>query len=44
MTVEYTLLALAVPALLAAAGFAVWTHLRTRRMLKLYPRKWTQWI
>ena len=33
MTVEYTLLALAVPALLAAAGFAVWTHLRTRRML-----------
>ena len=29
MTVEYTLLALAVPALLAAAGFAVWT----RRML-----------
>ena len=33
MTVEYTLLALAVPALLAAAGFAVWTRLRTRRML-----------
>ena len=33
MTVEYPLLALAVPALLAAAGFAVWTRLRTRRML-----------
>ena len=33
MTVEYTLLALAVPALLAAAGFAVWTRLPTRRML-----------
>ena len=30
---EYPLLALAVPALLAAAGFAVWTRLRTRRML-----------
>ena len=33
MTVEYSLLALAVPALLAAIGIAVWTHLRARRML-----------
>ena len=32
MTVEYTLLALAVPALLAAAGFAVWARPRTPRM------------
>ena len=28
MTVEYGLLALAVLALLAAAGIALWTHLR----------------
>ena len=33
MTVEYSLLALAVLALLAAIGIAVWTHLRARRML-----------
>lgn len=33
MTVEYGLLALAVLALLAAIGIAVWTHLRARRML-----------
>ena len=33
MTVEYGLLALAVLALLAAAGIALWTHLRSRRML-----------
>lgn len=33
MTVEYSLLALAVLALLAAIGIAVWTHLRAHRML-----------
>ena len=38
MTVEYGLLALAVLALLAAAGIALWTHLRSRRMLDTLDR------
>ena len=38
MTVEYGLLALAVLALLAAAGIALWTHLRSRRMLNTLDR------
>ena len=38
MTVEYCLLALAVLALLAAAGIALWTHLRARRMLDTLDR------
>lgn len=38
MTVEYSLLALAVLALLAAAGIALWTHLRSRRMLDTLDR------
>ena len=38
MTVEYGLLALAVLALLAAAGIALWTHLRSRRMLDILDR------
>lgn len=38
MTAEYGLLALAVLALLAAAGIALWTHLRSRRMLDTLDR------
>ena len=38
MTVEYGLLALAVLALLAAAGIALWPHLRSRRMLDTLDR------
>ena len=38
MTVEYGLLALAVLALLAAAGIALWTHLRSHRMLDTLDR------
>ena len=38
MTVEHGLLALAVLALLAAAGIALWTHLRSRRMLDTLDR------
>ena len=38
MTVEYGLLALAVLALLAAAGIALWAHLRSRRMLDTLDR------
>ena len=38
MTMEYGLLALALLALLAAAGIAAWTRLRTRRMLDTLDR------
>ena len=38
MTTEFILLALALLALLAAAGIALWTHLRSRRMLDTLDR------